>query len=113
MHELSIMHNIVGIAEEQVRQHQAQEVEILELEIGDLSGIEMEALLFAWEAAVGGTVLEKSKRIIHRIRGKAICGGCGEEYDMPQMYQPCPTCGGFCKAIIAGQELLVKSMTMS
>lgn len=52
MHELSIMHHIVGIAEEQVRQHGAQEVESLELSIGDLCGIEMEALLFAWEASL-------------------------------------------------------------
>lgn len=60
MHELSIVLSIVDIAEQQVALNDAQSVEEIELEIGQLAGVEWDALDFAWEAATKHTVLEKA-----------------------------------------------------
>ena len=113
MHELSLVKSIVDIADEQTKAHGAREVEKIELEIGTLAGVEMDAFLFAWDAAIPNTVLEKSTRIIHQIPAKARCIACGKEYHIDQLYEPCSFCGEYLNELIQGQELKVKSLTVS
>ena len=48
MHELSIAMGIVRIAENEIAKVNAQKVEQIELEIGTLAGIEIDALDFVW-----------------------------------------------------------------
>ena len=47
MHELSIAQNIVEISEDQVKKHKATGVDKIILQIGELAGIELDALDFA------------------------------------------------------------------
>ena len=44
MHELSIVMSILDIANNTVELHHAKEVEVIELDIGEIAGIEMPAL---------------------------------------------------------------------
>lgn len=113
MHEVTLVRNIVDIATEEVRKHKARTVEMINLEIGDLSGIEFDAFDFAWSAVVHDTVLEKAERKIHRVEGKSICGSCGHHFNVEQLYEPCPLCGEVFNEIISGQELKVKQMILS
>ncbi|HMQ64629.1 MAG TPA: hydrogenase maturation nickel metallochaperone HypA [Flavilitoribacter sp.] len=112
MHELSLVLNIVEIADEQAKNHQAREVESIELEIGELAGVEMDAFLFAWDAAVRDTVLENAERIIRRIPGKARCAECGLEYETGQLFEACPACGEYLNELIQGRELRVRSLVV-
>jgi len=112
MHELSLVMNIVEIADEQVKIHEAKEVENIELEIGTLAGVEMDAFLFAWDAAVPETVLGKAKRIIHRIPAKARCMDCGLEYEIGQLFEACPGCGEYLNELFQGKELRIKSLVV-
>lgn len=112
MHELSIVHSIVDIARQQVRQHQAQCVDRIELEIGTLAGIEWDSLDFAWPVAVKGTVLAQAERHIDRIQARARCCDCGCEYDIGQAFDPCPACGELFSDLLQGQELRVKALTV-
>lgn len=113
MHELSIVMSIVRIAEQQVQQAGAQVVEEIELDIGELAGIEPSALDFAWEAAVRETVLAKARRTIHHIPGKARCAECEQEYRLNQYYDPCPYCQNPFHQILSGRELRVRALTVS
>lgn len=113
MHELSLVMSIVEIADEQAKQHSAKEIESIELEIGSLAGVEMDALLFAWDAAVPGTVLEKSERIIHHLPARARCMDCGHEYVVQQLFEACPSCGQYLSELLQGKELRVKSLVVS
>ncbi len=110
MHEFSIALGIVKIAEEESRKAKAKTVKVINLEIGTLSGIELEALEFAWPAAVKETVLEHAKRNIEVIDGKAKCLECDQIYDLNDIYDACPNCGGYFKDIIQGKELRIKSL---
>ena len=110
MHELSVAMGIVRIAEEQTARAQAKEVQLIELEIGDLAGVELDSLEYVWEAAVRGTVLEKAKRKIIRVPGQGKCLDCGLEYHILHHYDPCPECQSFLKNIISGKELRVKAL---
>ena len=110
MHELSVAMGIVRIAEEETARARAKEVQLIELEIGDLAGVELDSLEYVWEAAVMGTVLEKAKRKIIKVPGLGKCLDCGLEYPILQHYDPCPECHSFLKNIITGKELRVKAI---
>ncbi|NOX47245.1 MAG: hydrogenase maturation nickel metallochaperone HypA [Chlorobi bacterium] len=110
MHELSIAVNIVEIAEESTLKEGATIVNEIELEIGNMSGVVLEAMELALESAVKGTMLEKAKVKITTIPGKAKCSDCGAEFEIEELYAPCPECGNPFADIIQGKELKVKSL---
>ncbi len=112
MHELSLVLNIVEMADEQAKEHKAHEVESIELEIGTLANVEMDAFLFAWEVAVPNTILEKTQRIIHRIQANAKCFDCGTEYEVEQLFEACPNCGEYLNELLQGRELRVKNLVV-
>lgn len=110
MHELSIAMGIVKIAEEEARKAGASTVEVIELEIGTLAGIELESLEFVWPVAVRETVLEKAEKRVQVIQGRARCMDCDTEYEMDHFYDPCPCCRSNLKAILQGKELRVRAL---
>ena len=50
MHELSIVMSIVDLANKEATKHQASAIEEIELDIGCLSGIDMDSFDFAWQS---------------------------------------------------------------
>jgi hydrogenase nickel incorporation protein HypA/HybF len=113
MHELSIVMNIISIAEQEAAKSNAANIEEIEMEIGELSGIEMAAFDFAWEQAVKGTLLEEAVKNINRIEGKGVCIDCNASFAMHQLYEPCPVCGEHFITIEKGKELRVKSLVIT
>ena len=113
MHELSIVMSIIGIAEEQVKQACATVIEEIEIDVGELSTIEMNAFDFAWSQGVKQTILEKTTKKINRIRGKALCADCDAVFPVEHLYDPCPICGRHLINIIEGKELRIKSLVVS
>ena len=113
MHELSVAIGIVNIAENECKKSGKEKVELIELEIGSLSGVALDSLDYVWNAAVKDTILENATRKIHYIEGKATCLDCNLEYPIEHIYDNCPHCESYIKAIIKGQELRVKSLEVS
>lgn len=113
MHELSIVMSIIDIAADQVRQHDAERVEKIVLDIGQLSGIEPGALDFAWDSAIRNTVLENAERVINYLPARAECSGCGAVFDTAAVFQPCPHCGEVFNTLLQGKELRVKQLVLS
>ncbi len=113
MHELSIVMGIIEIAEQQAGAANASVIEEIELDIGMLSGIEMDALEFAWKQAVKQTILQHAVKKINRISAKAKCLDCDTEFAIEKYYDACPVCGRHLLNIIQGKELRVKTLLVS
>ena len=113
MHELSIALGIVKIAENETKKAQANKVDLIELEIGTLAGIEFVSLDFVWPSAVKDTVLENAEKKITVIEAKAKCIDCDTVFDIKYVYDSCPKCNSFLKGIIKGKELRVKALEVS
>jgi hydrogenase nickel incorporation protein HypA/HybF len=113
MHELSIVMSILEIATREAEKEQAQMIEEIELDIGCLSSIDMDAFDFAWEQAVKDTILEKAGKTINRIMGKAKCCRCETVFPVQNLYDTCPVCGVSGSIILQGKELRVKSIVIS
>lgn len=113
MHELSIIYSVLEAAEAEVRRHDPSgEIAEIELEIGELAGVEVSTLEFLWPAAVENTMLERAACHIIRVPGKASCSDCGAIFAVQQFYDPCPDCGSHLIQIIQGEELRIKSLTL-
>lgn len=113
MHELSIVYSIVSIARNELEKAGGDAIEAIALDIGELSGIELTSLEFAWDIGVHGTCLQGAALHINRIAGQAVCADCGEVFHKPQRWDACPSCGSFLHGIQAGEELRVKSLTLA
>lgn len=113
MHELSIVMSIVEIAEQQAQKANAVAIEEIELDIGELSGVETQAFDFAWQQAIKNTVLQDAKRVINHIPGEALCMECDAVFPVHQLYDACPVCGKHFISIQKGKELKVKSLVVT
>ena len=110
MHELSIAMNIVEIVDEHCRRENGSEVSAVELEIGKLSGVVVEALHFALESAKAGSPMQNAIIEVHTIEGKARCTLCGHPFETLEYVNLCPVCNSFSCEIIQGKEMKVKSI---
>ena len=110
MHELSVALGIVKIAEDVIELEKAKTVEVIELEIGTLAGIEFESLDFVWPSAVKNTVLENAIKKITIIKGEAKCVDCDTIFEIDHLYDSCPNCKSNFKGILKGKELRVKAL---
>lgn len=113
MHELSLVMSILQIAEQEAVKHNAKQIEEIELEIGELSGVDRPAFDFAWQQAVRETKLEKAQRIIHDISGEARCLECETDFAIHQLFDACPSCGNHLVDIRKGKEFRVRSLVVS
>lgn len=113
MHELSVVMSIIDIALEQATKEKATLIEEIELDIGCLSTIEMNAFEFAWQQGVKQTPLETTIKKTNRIKGQGICADCNTRFAVENLYDACPSCGGHLVHITAGKELRVKSLVVS
>ena len=112
MHELSIAMSIVDICAEETEKAGANKVTMVELDIGSMSGVVIEALEFAWDAATQNSVADGSELRIQKIEARAKCRECAQEFDVDNFYSPCPGCGAFGYEIFKGQELKVRAITV-
>lgn len=110
MHEMSIAMNIVDIVEEELEKAHATVVSQIELEIGTLSGVVLEALEFALDEAVKKTPLENAEIKIEKVSGRASCKHCGYVFESEDYFSSCPQCKSMETEIIQGKELRIKSL---
>ncbi len=113
MHELSIVMSIVDIAQQQAERANAQSIDEIEIDIGCLSTVQMEAFDFAWDQAVRETILDGAAKKINRIKGKAKCLDCEASFAIENLYDACPECGQHLIDIVEGKELRVRSLVVS
>jgi len=110
MHELSIAMSIVDLVEEEARKANASVISKVEVEIGTMAGIENDALLFAWDSVVQGTMAQGSSLVIHSIQGEAHCLECGKDFRIEHFFTECPSCNSFRYQVTKGKELRVSSL---
>jgi hydrogenase nickel incorporation protein HypA/HybF len=110
MHELSIALSIVDLAEEEARKANAVTISKVEVEIGTMAGIDTNALLFAWDSVVQGTMAQQSALVIHTIDAEAHCLECGKDFPAEHFFVQCPHCSSYRYQITKGKELRISSL---
>ena len=94
MHEMAIAEGILDIAQSHARTHEAQRIERIHLLLGELSGVETEALSLAFSSVIRGTIAENAALTWERVPLTGRCHDCGRERRIRPADYLCPDCGG-------------------
>lgn len=105
MHETSLAGGILQLIEGEAAKQSFARVTRLHLEVGALSGVEVEALRFALQALAPGTLLECAQLQIDTPPASAWCLDCGGPVAIRARTDACPACGGFHLQPTSGTEL--------
>lgn len=104
MHELSIALSMIERIEEEAAKHGGK-VRSAQVRIGVLSGVDCEALKFAWEIARMGTALEATELEVEKVPLQVRCPACGKTYSPEVQALFCPECITPVQDILSGREL--------
>ena len=114
MHELSIVLSIIDEIGEESEARDLHNIEVVHLKVGVFSGVDPDALLFAWELACDGTPFERSRLDIEIVPLVIQCAVCRQDRTPPSLYQLCcPECETPTETIVTGRELEVFSLEVT
>ncbi|MEM2094281.1 MAG: hydrogenase maturation nickel metallochaperone HypA [Candidatus Bathyarchaeia archaeon] len=121
MHEFSVASQIVRSVLEEAEKRESKKVISVHLIIGDLTLLQPEQVRFSYKILVKGTVMEGSKLLIRRRKGRVRCDKCGYDgainlkddpvYHVSFPTLSCPRCG-YPVRIVEGKECLIKSVKL-
>ncbi|BDY06358.1 hydrogenase maturation nickel metallochaperone HypA [Ferrimonas sp. YFM] len=110
MHEMSLAEGIVQILESEAQKQQFTKVKEVCLEVGELAGVELEALEFSFDVITRDTLAEGCSLSIESVPGTAYCFDCAVEVPLSRRGQPCPKCSGYSLQVVGGTQMRVKSL---
>lgn len=110
MHEMSLAEGVLQVIEDSARREGFQRVKELRLEIGRLSGVEIEALRFCFDAVTRGSMAEGAALEIILLPGRAWCFPCGQAVEIDTDLATCPRCGGIELQVQGGNEMRIKDL---
>ncbi len=113
MHEMSLIENILEIAQTQTIQQGAEKIHRIRLRVGQLSGVVPEALIFAFDVLTQGTLAAGSKLEIESIPVACHCPHCDLEFQPTDWIYECPQCQTISTEIQQGRELELVALEVS
>jgi hydrogenase nickel incorporation protein HypA/HybF len=113
MHEVGLMQNALAIALDYAAREQATRIDQLVLRVGSLSGVEPEALQFAFDVVRQGTIAEQAQLRIERCPTVCFCQQCEQPFEPLTLGYECPHCHYWTSAIVQGRELELAALEVS
>ena len=111
MHEMSIAEGILNIAFDYARQNNSNKISKITLKLGDMSGVEIEALNISFNILTKDTIAEGAELVINRIPIIGKCNKCGKDFKITNYNFFCPECEGIL-ILQSGRELQVESLDL-
>jgi hydrogenase nickel incorporation protein HypA/HybF len=109
VHELAIIESVVDAVTGRLGDAKISSVR---LEVGELSGVVADSLLFCFDLAAEGTSLQGARLEITPVPGRCRCRACGREFSPAGLVLLCP-CGSADAEVLAGQELSIASVKVA
>jgi hydrogenase nickel incorporation protein HypA/HybF len=110
MHEMSLADGVLRLIEDSAKVNRFSRVKTVWLEIGEMAGVEAEAMRFCFDAVVKGTLADGARLEIIATEGRGRCFSCGKTVPIQLRYDPCPLCGGYPVEPTGGLEMRVKEL---
>lgn len=110
MHEMSLAEGVLQVIEDNAKINGFSRVKTVWLEIGEMAGVEVEAMRFCFDSVVKGTLADGARLEIVATQGQGRCLTCGETVLLRLRYDPCPLCGGYPVEPTGGLEMRVKEL---
>ncbi len=110
MHEMSLTEGVLQILQDNAKCKGFDRVKTVWLEIGELSGVEVEAIRFCFDVVMQGTLADGARLEIISVPGQGWCTQCNKSVTVQQRFEPCSECGGFQLQITGGDQMLIKEL---
>ena len=111
MHEISVLHKAVDLAEQTARDNHISRLSYITLEVGELSGY-LPVFFEKYFPIVieGREVFDGCELKMITARGEALCLDCSAIYNVIMSEGKCPKCGSRYKKILGGRQFLLKEI---
>jgi hydrogenase nickel incorporation protein HypA/HybF len=110
MHELSIAENMIDLIRSALGG--TKELERVNVTLGPLSGISVEALTFCFAEVASGSGFGSPELAITEVDARLQCTDCDTVYATRDFYSVCPSCGSMNRRILGGREFSVDSVEL-
>ncbi len=110
MHELGIAASILECVEKEAQRHPGVHISKVGVKIGELAGVDRDALQFGFEVLVKDTDWEPLTLEVESVPRTQRCSKCAYEFRMTDYDPRCPLCGDFGTECISGEELDIAYM---
>lgn len=110
MHEMSLAEGVLQIIEDAAKEQNFSRVRTVWLEIGQLAGVEAEAMRFCFEAVVRDSIAQGANLEIIAVPGQAWCQYCAAAVNVKALYDECPKCGSLQVQVTGGNTMRVKEL---
>ena len=111
MHEMAIAEGILNIAFDYAKQNKASKISKITLKLGEMSGVELEALNMSFEVLIKNTIAEGAELIVNKVPIIGQCNKCGKDFHIEHYNFFCPECNGIL-ILKSGRELQVESLDL-
>ena len=112
MHVLSVCLALIEQVERIAAERGASRVTRINLDLGPLSGVEAELLGRAYPLAAAGSVADGAELVLNQAEVMIRCSDCNGQTTTSPNRLLCGQCGGFHTQVIAGDELLLRSIEL-
>lgn len=106
MHEYGIALEIVKLAEEKA---DGRPIVAVSLRVGALSGISGDSVSMYLDMIFREKPEMAPRITVEQVSAILLCS-CGIQYTIDKMFDPCPKCGGFERAILDGDQCTIESI---
>ena len=111
MHELAVTQNLVDIALDAAHAAGAEQIRIIHVVIGSLTGIAPESVQFYFDFLSRDTLAAGARLDLTMQPAQATCDKCGATFAVaPPLDGCCPHCGGAPASVAGGNDLMVQSI---
>lgn len=112
MHELGIASSVLEAVQTETQRHPGARVSKIGLRIGELAGVDAEALSFCFAVLVRDTPWQPVALEIESVPQRRACRICRHEFVVANHRPECPICGSPESAFLAGDELEIVYLEM-
>lgn len=105
MHEMGIANSVLDAVRAEARRFPNGHICKVGVRIGELAGVDPDAMSFCFDALVRGTDLEPLTLEIEYCPRRYLCLGCGNSYVAARDDGACPDCGSADSRFLGGDEL--------
>lgn len=104
---MSLAESVREIVEETARASGARRVGVVRLEIGALAQVEVDAMRFAFDVVMRGSLADGARLEIVETPGQAWCMQCSTTVAIERRGDPCPHCDSLQLQVSAGDRMRV------
>jgi hydrogenase nickel incorporation protein HypA/HybF len=92
MHEVGMIQNILDAAILRAKEEGAQHIRLVQMRVGEASGVVPDSLQLAFAATKKGTMAEDAKLQVENVPIICYCSNCNIEFHPTNELYECPEC---------------------